>query len=72
MEYFLCLKHFLISRRQEFARGLEDSFSPVVVSEEEQPPDPLRVPLTAQRVLQVPEGRGGAHDPERGLHCRAD
>ena len=63
---------FSISRRQEFAGGLEDSLSPVVVSEEEQPPDPLRVPLTAQRVLQVPEGGGGAHDPERGLHGRAD
>ena len=51
---------------------MEDPLPPVVVPEEEQPQDPLRVPLTAQRVLQVPEGRGGAHDPERDLHHRAD
>ena len=51
---------------------MEDPESPVVVPEEEQPQDPLRVPLPRQRVLQVEEGRGRAHERVRCLHRRAD
>ena len=44
----------------------------MVVPEEEQSQDPLRVPLPRQRVLQVEEGRGRAHERVRCLHRRAD
>ena len=44
----------------------------MVVSEEEQPQNPLRVSLARQRVLQVEEGRGGAHERLGCLHRRAD
>ena len=59
-------------RGQESARGLEDPISPVVVPEAELPPHPLRVPLPAERVLQVPQGGGRAHDGRRQLHAGPD
>ena len=51
---------------------MEDSISSVVVSEAQQSSDSLRVLVARERVLQVSEGGGGAHDGQRDLHPGAD